>query len=498
MKKRKTTYICSDSHPSNIGGSGKPTVDFISLGCSKNLVDSEKLMGLMEANGYHCTHDSDDPQGEIVVINTCGFIADAKEESVNTILEFAQAKTEGRIERLYVMGCLSERYLADLEAEIPEVDGWYGKFNYTKLLNDLNSVESRAESEELVTAIPSGTGKSPQGGDGIAVANSKLYTQHSTLRKLTTPRHYAYLKISEGCDRHCAYCAIPLITGRHRSRPMEEILDEVSWLVSQGVKEIQVIAQELTYYGVDLDGRQHIAELVSRMADIEGVEWIRLHYAYPTHFPWELLDVIRERPNVCKYLDIALQHISDRMLDRMKRHVTKAETYEFVERIRREVPGICLRTTLMVGFPGETDDDFRELLEFTRWARFDRMGAFAYSEEEGTYAGEHYEDDVPDDVKQKRLDKLMRVQQNISAELEAEKVGQTLKVIIDRLEGEYYVGRTEFCSPEVDPEVLIPANERELVLGEFYNVEITDAEEFDLYGKVKTLEPAIKREQCQT
>ena len=488
MKKEKTTYICSDSQPSNLGGLGKPTIDFISLGCSKNLVDSEKLMGLMEANGFHCTHDSDDPQGEIVVINTCGFIADAKEESINTVLEFAQAKTEGRIERLYVMGCLSERYLADLEAEIPEVDGWFGKFNYTKLLNELNSVKCRVESEEFASAIPSGSGKSLQGCEGMAVANSKLYTQHSTLRKLTTPRHYAYLKISEGCDRHCAYCAIPLITGRHRSRPMEEILDEVRWLVSQGVKEIQVIAQELTYYGVDLDGRQHIAELVSRMADIEGVEWIRLHYAYPTHFPLELLDVIRERPNVCKYLDIALQHISDGMLDRMKRHVTKAETYELVERIRREVPGICLRTTLMVGFPGETDDDFRELLDFTRWARFDRMGAFAYSEEEGTYAGDHYEDNVPDDIKQKRLDKLMRVQQNISAELEAKKVGQTIKVIIDRQEGDYYVGRTEFCSPEVDPEVLIPVNERELVLGEFYNVEITDAEEFDLYGKVKNVE----------
>ena len=431
------------------------TIDFISLGCSKNLVDSEMLMGLMEANGYRCTHDSDDPQGEIVVVNTCGFIADAKEESINTILEFAQAKTEGRIERLYVMGCLSERYLADLEAEIPEVDGWYGKFNYRQLLEDISS----------------------------------NLTPHSTLhapRKLTTPRHYAYIKISEGCDRHCAYCAIPLITGKHQSRPMDEILDEIRELVKGGTKEFQVIAQELTYYGVDIDGKQHIADLIDRMADIEGVEWIRLHYAYPTHFPGELLDVIRERKNVCKYLDIALQHISDPVLDRMKRHVTKAETYELVERIRREVPGIHLRTTLMVGFPGETDEDFKELIEFTKWARFERMGAFTYSEEEGTWSAEHYKDDVPEDVKQARLDKLMRVQQHISAEIEAAKIGQTLRTVIDRHEGDWYVGRTEYCSPEVDPEVLIPAGEQ-LTVGEFYDVRITDAEEFDLYGTTQRI-----------
>ena len=409
-------------------------------------------MGLMEANGYRCTHDSEDPQGEIVVINTCGFIADAKEESINTILEFAQAKTEGRIERLYVMGCLSERYLADLEAEIPEVDGWYGKFNYRQLLKDLDNPENPE------TPAPS-----------------------APHRHITTPRHYAYIKISEGCDRHCAYCAIPLITGRHQSRPMNEILDEVRWLVSQGVKEFQVIAQELTYYGIDIDGKQHIAELIDKMADIKGVEWIRLHYAYPTHFPWELLTVIRERKNVCKYLDIALQHISDNMLSRMHRHVTSQETYDLVERIRREVPGICLRTTLMVGFPGETDDDFRQLVAFTKWARFERMGAFAYSEEEGTYSAEHYEDDVPQDVKQARLDKLMRIQQQISAEMEAAKVGQTLRVVIDRLEGDWYVGRSEFSSPEVDPEVLIPVTEG-LTVGQFYDVRVTDAEEFDLYA----------------
>ena len=449
------------------------TIDFISLGCSKNLVDSEKLMGLMEAHGYQCTHDSDDPQGEIVVVNTCGFINDAKEESINTILEFAQAKTEGRIERLYVMGCLSERYLAELEEEIPEVDGWYGKFNYRQLLEDLKP-------HPLAPPCMEGS-DSPQ--DEIVA--EKVTTPRPIVRGwervLTTPRHYAYIKISEGCDRHCAYCAIPLITGRHQSRPMEEILDEVRWLVKGGTKEFQVIAQELTYYGVDLYGEQKIAELVSKMADIEGVEWIRLHYAYPTHFPWELLKVIRERDNVCKYLDIALQHISDSMLSRMHRHFTKEETYELVKRLRREVPGIHLRTTLMVGFPGETDEDFNELLQFTKWARFERMGAFAYSEEEGTFSASHYEDDVPEDVKQARLDKLMRVQQNISADLEAAKVGQTLKTIIDRREGDYFIGRTEFCSPEVDPEVLITADEP-LEIGQFYHVRITDAEEFDLYG----------------
>ena len=409
-------------------------------------------MGLFEANGFHCTHDSDNPQGEIVVVNTCGFIADAKEESINTILEFVQAKAEGRIEKLYVMGCLSERYLADLEQEIPEVDGWYGKFNYTQLLKNFRS----AVVQECTPTL---------------------------LRKITTPSHYAYLKISEGCDRHCAYCAIPLITGHHQSRPMEEILDEVRWLVSQGVKEIQVIAQELTYYGVDLYGEQRIAELVERIADVEGVEWIRLHYAYPAHFPWDLLRVMREKKNVCKYLDIALQHISDRMLSRMRRNVSKQETMELIERMRREVPGIHIRTTLMVGFPGETDDDFRELVDFVKWARFERMGAFAYSEEDGTYSADHYQDDVPEEVKQQRLDKLMRIQQNISAELEAEKVGQVLRVIIDREEGEYYVGRTEFCSPEVDPEVLIPADVA-LEIGGFYQVKITDSEEFDLYGEV--------------
>jgi len=427
----------------------KPTIDIITLGCSKNLVDSETLMGLFEANGYHVTHDAEDPHGDIAVVNTCGFIEDAKQESIDTILELAQAKEEGRLQKLFVMGCLSERYLADLEREIPEVDGWYGKFNYKQLLKDLSS-------------------------EAICLG----------FRHITTPRHYAYLKISEGCDRHCAYCAIPLITGRYQSRPMEDILEEVRYLVSQGTKEFQVIAQELTYYGVDFDGKQHIAELIEKMADIEGVEWIRLHYAYPAHFPWDLLRVMREKKNVCNYLDIALQHISDHMLSRMQRHVTKEDTYELIRSMREEVPGIHLRTTLMVGFPGETDEDFRELLEFTKWARFERMGAFAYSEEDGTYSALHYEDDVPAEVKQQRLDKLMRVQQNISAEIEASKIGQSLRVVIDRQEGDWYVGRSEFCSPEVDPEVLIPVDEG-LTIGEFYQVRVTDAEEFDLYATTR-------------
>ena len=431
----------------------KPTIDIITLGCSKNLVDSETLMGLFESRGYHVTHDAENPQGEIAIVNTCGFIEDAKQESIDTILELVQAKEEGRLERIYVMGCLSERYLADLETEIPEVDGWYGKFNYRGILDEMD--------------------------------HSQVQDQIGHLhRHITTPRHYAYLKIAEGCDRHCAYCAIPIITGKHQSRPMQEILDEVRYLVSQGTKEFQVIAQELTYYGIDIDGKQHIADLIERMADIEGVEWIRLHYAYPAHFPWDLLRVMREKKNVCNYLDIALQHISDHMLERMQRHVTKEQTYDLIRRMRREVPGIHIRTTLMVGFPGETDEDFRELIEFTKWARFERMGAFAYSEEDGTYSAQHYKDDVPTEVKQSRLDKLMRVQQNISAEIEGEKVGKNLRVIIDRKEGDYWIGRTEFCSPEVDPEVLIPAEEH-LQIGAFYDAYITDAEEFDLYATTR-------------
>ena len=428
----------------------KNQIDIITMGCSKNLVDSELLMKQFEANGYHCVHDSKRPDGEIAVINTCGFIESAKEESINTILEFVNAKNEGRLKRLYVMGCLSQRYKDELEQEIPEVDKFYGKFNFKQLITDLGKAE-----------IPSCDGR----------------------RHLTTPPHYAYIKIAEGCDRHCAYCAIPLITGKHRSRKMDDILQEVAELAADGVKEFQVIEQELTYYGVDLDGKHHITELISRMADIPGVEWIRLHYAYPNQFPWDLLDVICERPQVCKYLDVALQHISDNMLSRMHRHVTKQETMDFIRTLREKVPGLHIRTTLLVGFPGETEEDFNELMDFVRWARFERMGAFAYSHEEGTYSAMYYEDDVPQEVKQQRLDKLMALQQEISGEIEAEKIGQTLKVIIDRKEGEYYIGRSEFCSPDVDPEVLIKA-ELPLTTGNFYDVKITAADEFDLYGDV--------------
>ncbi len=426
----------------------KNQVDIITMGCSKNLVDSELLMKQFEANGYHCTHDTTRPQGEIAVINTCGFIESAKEESINTILEFIQAKEEGRLRKLYVMGCLSQRYKDELEAEMPQVDKFYGKFNYKQLLNDLGKAD-----------LPSCDGK----------------------RHLTTPRHYAYLKISEGCNRQCAYCAIPLITGKHTSRKKEDIVAEVKELVAQGVKEFQVIAQELTYYGVDIDGKRQIAELIEAIADVPGVKWVRLHYAYPNEFPLELLKVIREKPNVCNYLDIALQHISDNMLTRMKRHVSKVETIELLKKIRKEVPGIHLRTTLMVGFPGETEEDFQELLDFVREMKFERMGAFTYSEEDGTYGAAHYKDDISPEIKQQRLDQLMALQQEIATEVEAKKVGETLLTIIDRKEGEYYVGRTEFCSPEVDPEVLI-STDKKLKVGNFYEVEITNSDEFDLYG----------------
>lgn len=426
-------------------------IDVITLGCSKNLVDSEMLMKQLAVNGYVVRHDPEEIEGRIAVVNTCGFIGDAKEESINMILELAELKDEGKLDRLYVMGCLSERYLNDLKKEIPQVDKYYGKFNWAELLDDL--------------------GKSIQPN----------YLNH---RMLTTPAHYAYLKIAEGCNRHCAYCAIPIITGNYHSRPEPEILSEVKYLVDSGVKEFQVIAQDLTYYGMDTEHRLMLPQLVTRMAEIPGVEWIRLHYAYPTMFPYDLLPVMREHDNVCKYLDIALQHISDNMLTAMRRHITSDETYRLIERLRSEVPGIHLRTTLMVGFPGETEDDFARLKQFVRDVRFERMGAFAYSEEDGTYAAEHYEDNVPQEVKQPRLDELMSIQQEISAEKAAEKVGKAYKVIIDRKEGEYYVGRTEYDSPEVDPEVLIKAGTRQLTIGDFYEVKVSDADDFDLYGEV--------------
>ena len=439
----------------------KNRIDFITMGCSKNLVDSEKLMRKFADEGYDCVHDPKRPQGEIAVLTACGFIESAKEESINTIVEFVERKKRRRLQKLYVMGCLSQRYREELEKEIPEVDKFYGKFDYNQLLSDLGPIRSN-----------------------IAV-DSSIASQRSS-RLQTTPKHYAYIKIAEGCDRHCAYCAIPLITGKHHSRPMEDILAEVRDLVAQGVKEFQVIEQELTYYGVDIYGKTKIAELISQMADIEGVEWIRLHYAYPNQFPLELLDVMREKPNVCKYLDIALQHISDHMLQLMHRHVTKEETIALIHTIRERVPGINIRTTLMVGFPGETDEDFEELMDFVREERFERMGAFAYSEEEGTYSAEHYADDVPAEVKQERLDRLMALQEEISADVEAAKVGTTMKVIVDRREGDYYVARTEFCSPEVDPEVLIPANERRLIVGNFYDVLITGSDDYDLFATTNT------------
>lgn len=428
----------------------KNKVDIITLGCSKNLVDSEQLMRQFVANGYTVEHDPHKINGEIVVVNTCGFIGDTQEESINMILELGEQKQKGRIGKLFVMGCLSERFLKDLEKELPEVDRFYGKFNWKELISDL--------------------GKS-------------YHQELATERVLTTPRHYAYVKIGEGCNRTCSYCSIPIITGAYQSRPMDEIVDEVRGLVAQGVKEFQMIAQDLTFYGLDRYKRMALPELVERVSDIPGVEWIRLHYGYPSHFPYDLLPVMRERDNVCKYMDIALQHISDPMLKMMRRNITKAETYELLERMRREVPGIHLRTTLMVGHPGETEQDFEELIRFVKDIRFERMGAFAYSHEEGTYAYQHYKDEIPQEVKQDRLDYLMRVQEGISADVNASKVGQTFRVIVDREEEDFYVGRTQYDSPEVDPEILI-SKDTPLSPGSFYQVKVIDAQAFDLYGKV--------------
>ena len=428
----------------------KNKVDIITLGCSKNLVDSEQLMRQFVANGYTVEHDPRKINGEIVVVNTCGFIGDAQEESINMILDLGEAKKKGKIGKLFVMGCLSERFLKDLERELPEVDRFYGKFNWKELLNDL--------------------GKSFQ-------------KDLASERVLTTPQHYAYLKIAEGCNRTCSYCAIPISTGHYQSVSMEDIEREVRTLVGQGVKEFQVIAQDLTYYGFDLYKRYALPELVERISDIAGVEWIRLHYGYPAHFPHDLLRAMCERNNVCKYMDIALQHISDSMLRKMRRNISKEETYELIRRMREEVPGLHLRTTLMVGHPGETERDFEELVEFVKTVRFERMGAFAYSHEEGTYSYNHYEDDVDPEVKQERLDYLMRVQEGISAEINSSKIGKTLNVIIDREEDDFYIGRTEFDSPEVDPEILI-SKKQALTLGEFYQVQIKEAQAFDLYGDI--------------
>ena len=432
----------------------KGQIDFITLGCSKNLVDAERVMRQLEAAGWTCVHDPEQPKGEICIINTCGFIGDAKEESINMILQMAERKKHRQLRQLIVMGCLSERYRAELEAELPEVDAYFGKFDFQAIPALLGSYSSAGYPRPLPWFE----------------------------RTLTTPSHYTYLKISEGCNRMCSYCAIPLITGHHTSRPKAEILEEVRWLVTQGVKELNVIAQDLSSYGLDLEHRHMLPELIDEIAQIPGIEWIRLHYAYPTDFPEELLDVMAKHPNVCKYLDIALQHCTDHMLTLMRRHITRAEQDALIRKIREKVPGICIRTTLLVGHPGETEEDFNELKEWVREMRFDRMGCFAYSDEEGTYANKHYQDDIPQETKEARAAELMAIQQEISAELMARFVGTTQRVIIDRQEGHYFIGRTQYDSPEVDCEVLIQAPQA--TVGEFYNVHITKAEEFDLYGKI--------------
>lgn len=426
-------------------------VDVITLGCSKNLVDSEKLLKQFEAEGYAVRHDPDAIDADIVVINTCGFIGDAQEESIEMILECCKLKKQGVIKALYVMGCLSQKFGKELKTEIPEVDKYYGKFDWTNLLQDLNG---------------------------------KWHSDLENSRFITTPSHYAYLKIAEGCDRRCSYCAIPLMTGGYRSRNQEDIINEAKYLISRGVKEIQLIAQDLTYYGIDRYGKSVIADLTKRLSDLDGLEWIRLHYGYPNDFPMDLLQVMRERDNVCKYMDLALQHISNPVLERMHRNITAEQTRDLLYKIRQEVPGIHLRTTLMVGFPGETEDDYEQLVDFVKEMRFERMGAFAYCEVEGTYSARHYNDDIDDEIKQNRLSRLMRVQQNISADINQNKIGKVFKTVIDRIEGEYYIGRTEFDSPDVDPEMLIKADS-ELSIGNFYDVRVTDAVDFDLYGDIE-------------
>lgn len=429
----------------------KKRIDVISLGCSKNLVDSERLLKQLELSGFQAFHNSDNVDGDIVIINTCGFIGDAKEESINTILTYAEAKNEGRIKELYVMGCLSERYRDDLLAEIPEIDRIYGKFDWVNIVSD------------------------------IIKRNPAIMPYD---RVITTPSHYTYLKIAEGCNRFCAFCAIPLITGRYKSRPIEEILEEVRMLVRKGVKEFNVIAQDLSSYGLDIYKRLALPELIDRMAEIDGVKWIRLHYAYPSEFPYEILDVMARHSNVCNYLDIALQHINNDVLKNMRRHITKEETLALIRTIREKVPGIHIRTTLMVGFPGETEDAFNELKEFVREAKFERMGAFAYCEEDDTYAAKNFSDSIPQEVKESRLEKIMAIQEDVALESNQSKIGKTMTVVIDREEPDYFVGRTEFDSPEVDPEVLIDKDDR-LTVGNFYDVEITEALPFELMAKLK-------------
>lgn len=429
----------------------KKRIDVISLGCSKNLVDSERLLKQLELSGFQAFHNSDNVDGDIVIINTCGFIGDAKEESINTILTYAEAKNEGRIKELYVMGCLSERYRDDLLAEIPEIDRVYGKFDWVNIVSDI-------------------------------IKRNPATMPYD--RVITTPSHYSYLKIAEGCNRFCAFCAIPLITGRYKSRPIEEILEEVRMLVEKGVKEFNVIAQDLSSYGLDIYKRLALPELIDRMAEIDGVKWIRLHYAYPSEFPYEILDVMARHSNVCNYLDIALQHINNDVLKNMRRHITKEETLSLIRTIREKVPGIHIRTTLMVGFPGETEEAFNELKEFVREAKFERMGAFAYCEEDDTYAAKNFSDSIPQEVKESRLEEIMTIQEDVALESNQSKIGKTMTVVIDREEPDYFVGRTEFDSPEVDPEVLIDKDNR-LTVGNFYDVEITDALPFELMARLK-------------
>ncbi len=424
-------------------------VDVISLGCSKNLVDSERLMAQLRANNISVEHDPANPRGEVAIINTCGFIGDAKEESINTILQFAEAKQQGKLKRLYVMGCLSERYREELSEQIPEVDKFYGKFDWKGLVAELGATYRRDLMNE---------------------------------RSLTTPGHYAYLKISEGCNRMCSYCAIPLITGPHTSRPMEEIVTEVENLAKSGVKEIQVIAQDLSSYGTDLYKQNKLAELITKISEVEGIEWIRLHYAYPAGFPHDILDVMANNPKVCKYLDLALQHASDHMLGLMRRRITKEQTIALLDEIRSKVPGIHIRTTMITGHPGETEEDIAEMEEFVRSQKFERLGVFPYSHEDDTYAFKHYKDDIPEEVKQERADRIMAIQEAISAEVNQGKIGKTLLVMVDRKEGDHFVGRTEFDSPEVDPEVVIYGDAK---IGELTNVKITGAEDYDLIGEVE-------------
>ena len=432
-------------------------VDIISLGCSKNLVDSERLTKRLENLGHKVFFEPKNPTGKIVIINTCGFIGDAKEESINTILEAVQLKNEGVYKQVYVMGCLSERYKNELPAEISEVDKWYGKFDWDKIVDESRNWDKK---------------------------NTDKYTPYPVYDKIvSTPAHYTYLKIAEGCNRFCAFCAIPLITGRFHSRPIEEIADEVKLLVSRSVKEFNVIAQDLSSYGIDLYGEMKLPELIETLAQIPGVHWLRLHYAYPAQFPYGILDVMAKYPNVCHYLDIALQHISDKVLTNMRRHITGEQTRELIKTLRQQVPDIHIRTTLMVGFPGEGEEEFNELLDFVKEARFERMGAFAYCEEEDTFGAKNYTDDIPEDVKQQRLDKLMALQEEISTEIQESKVGSIQKVIIDGTEGDMYVGRTQYDSPEVDPVVLIKS-ERPLNTGEFYDVKITSAMPFELMGEI--------------